>query len=91
LKPCDGISDLVVPTTAVRAWQAREPQTWAMVCEWLAEQGKSVVQVLERRFPSLGPMCFVPGGICGLGVSVGTRGAEGFTATPVLSQQMTLF
>jgi hypothetical protein len=40
---------LVVPTNAVRAWQAREPQTWAMVCEWLAEQGKSVVQVLERR------------------------------------------
>ena len=33
---------LVVPTNAVRAWQEREPQTWAMVCEWLVEQGKSV-------------------------------------------------
>jgi hypothetical protein len=36
---------LVVSTNAVRAWQEREPQTWAMVCDWLAEQGKSVVQV----------------------------------------------
>jgi hypothetical protein len=36
---------LVVPATAVRAWQEREPQTWAMVRDWLVEQGKSVVQV----------------------------------------------
>jgi len=36
---------LVVPASAVRAWQETEPQTWAMVCDWLAEQGKSVVQV----------------------------------------------
>jgi hypothetical protein len=36
---------LVVPANAVRAWQEREPQTWAMVSDWLAEQGKSVVQV----------------------------------------------
>ena len=36
---------LVVSTNAVRAWQAREPQTWAMVCDWLAAQGKRVVQV----------------------------------------------
>jgi hypothetical protein len=36
--------DLVVPAKAVLAWQKREPQTWAMVCDWLAEQGKSVVQ-----------------------------------------------
>jgi hypothetical protein len=36
---------LVVPASAVRAWQEREPQTWAMVCDWLAEQGNSVVQV----------------------------------------------
>jgi hypothetical protein len=36
---------LVVPTNAVRAWQEREPQTWAMVCDWLAAQGKRVVQV----------------------------------------------
>ena len=37
--------NLVVPVTTVRAWQEREPQTWAMVCIWLAAQGKSVVQV----------------------------------------------
>ena len=35
----------LVPAKAVRAWQKREPQTWAMVLDWLAEQGKSVVQV----------------------------------------------
>jgi hypothetical protein len=33
-----------VPAKAVLAWQKREPQTWALVCDWLAEQGKSVVQ-----------------------------------------------
>ena len=36
---------LVVPANVARVWQEREPQTWAMVCDWLAEQGKSVVQV----------------------------------------------
>jgi hypothetical protein len=41
----DQLPHLVVPANAVRAWEEREPQTWAMVCEWLAEQGKSVVQV----------------------------------------------
>jgi hypothetical protein len=41
----DDLPNLVVPANAVRAWQEREPQTWAMVCDWLAEQGKSVVQV----------------------------------------------
>jgi hypothetical protein len=41
----DELPNLVVPANAVRAWQEREPQTWAMVCDWLAEQGKSVVQV----------------------------------------------
>jgi len=41
----DQSPQLVVPTKAVRAWQEREPETWAMVCDWLAEQGKSVVQV----------------------------------------------
>jgi hypothetical protein len=41
----DQLPNLVVPANAVRAWQDREPQTWAMVCDWLAEQGKSVVQV----------------------------------------------
>ncbi len=41
----DELPHLVVPAKAVRAWQKREPRTWAMVCDWLAEQGKSVVQV----------------------------------------------
>ena len=41
----DQLPYLVVPANAVRAWQEREPQTWAMVHDWLAEQGKSVVQV----------------------------------------------
>ncbi len=36
---------VVVPANAVRAWQEREPQTWAMVRDWLAEQGKSVLLV----------------------------------------------
>jgi hypothetical protein len=33
---------LVVPASAVLAWQQREPEAWVMVCEWLAAQGKSV-------------------------------------------------
>jgi len=41
----DQLPHLVVPAKAARAWQEREPQTWAMVCDWLAEQGMSVVQV----------------------------------------------
>jgi hypothetical protein len=41
----DELPHLVVPAAAVRAWEKREPQTWAMVLDWLAEQGKSVVQV----------------------------------------------
>ena len=41
----DQLPHLVVPAKAVRAWQKREPQTWAMVCDWLAAQSKSVVEV----------------------------------------------
>jgi hypothetical protein len=41
----DQLPHLVVPAKAVRAWQKREPQTLAMVLDWLAEQGKSVVEV----------------------------------------------
>ena len=41
----DQLPHLAVPANAVRAWQEREPQTWALVCDWLAEQGKSVVLV----------------------------------------------
>jgi len=39
------LPNLVVPATAVRAWQERDPQAWAMVCDWLATQGKGVVQI----------------------------------------------
>jgi len=39
------LPNLVVPAQAVRAWQEREPQTWTMVCDWLAAQGKSFVLV----------------------------------------------
>jgi hypothetical protein len=45
----DESPQLVVPAKAVRAWLDREPQTWAMVCDWLAEQGKNVVQVISTR------------------------------------------
>jgi hypothetical protein len=38
----DPLPQLVVPADAVRAWQEREPPTWVMVRDWLAEQGKSV-------------------------------------------------
>jgi hypothetical protein len=41
----DQLPHLVVPANAVRTWEAREPQTWAMVCDWLADKGKNVVQV----------------------------------------------
>jgi hypothetical protein len=43
---------LIVPTNAVRAWQAREPGSWAMVRDWLAEQGKSVVLIEAPCCPS---------------------------------------
>ena len=39
------LPQLVVPANAVRAWQEREPQTWALLCDWLSEQGKSVLVV----------------------------------------------
>jgi len=41
----DKFPRLVVPAKAVRAWQEREPQTWAKVCDWLAAEGKGVVEV----------------------------------------------
>src|SRR5262245_40811414 len=36
---------LIVPASAVRAWQRREPRSWEMVCDWLAEQGKTIVLI----------------------------------------------
>ena len=47
------LPQLVVPANAVRAWQEREPQTWALVCDWLSEQGKSV-RVVESVSPCQG-------------------------------------
>jgi hypothetical protein len=41
----DELPHLVVPAKAVSAWQKRDPLAWAMVLDWLAKQGKSVVQV----------------------------------------------
>jgi hypothetical protein len=41
----DQLPQLIVPANAVGAWQEREPQTWAMVRDWLAEQGKSVLLI----------------------------------------------
>ena len=36
----DELPHLAVLVNALCAWQQREPQTWAMVCDWLAAQGK---------------------------------------------------
>ena len=52
----DQLPQLVVPANAVRAWQEREPQTWAMVCDWLATQGKSVRLVQAVTAPRLLPL-----------------------------------
>ena len=39
---------LVVPGGAVRAWEDREPRIWVKVQDWLAAQGKTIVE-LDRR------------------------------------------
>ncbi len=36
---------VVVPIQAVRSWERREPQHWAKVSGWLADQNVAVVQV----------------------------------------------
>ena len=36
---------VVVSSDAVRAWRRREPETWARVSDWLASQGKAVVEI----------------------------------------------
>ena len=36
---------VVVPAQAVVAWKEREPDAWAKVVEWLAANGKALVQV----------------------------------------------
>jgi hypothetical protein len=37
--------NVVVSAAAVTGWQERDPEAWAKVLEWLADQGKTVVQV----------------------------------------------
>ena len=41
----DRLPYVVVPIQAVRSWQRREPQHWAKVSGWLADQNVAVVQV----------------------------------------------
>jgi hypothetical protein len=36
---------LAIPAQAIRAWEQREPQTWAKVAAWLAAHGKRVVEI----------------------------------------------
>jgi hypothetical protein len=36
---------IFIPSTAVEAWERREPEHWARVTEWLAEQNVALVQV----------------------------------------------
>ncbi len=36
---------VVIPAEAIRAWQQREPETWAKVAAWLATHGKRVVEI----------------------------------------------
>lgn len=36
---------VVVSARAVRAWEAREPDTWVRVCVWLTACGKIIVEV----------------------------------------------
>ena len=41
----DRLPYVIVPIQAVRSWQRREPQHWARVSGWLADQNVAVVQV----------------------------------------------
>jgi len=36
---------MVVPADAVKAWERRAPAAWAKVREWLAAEGKGLVEV----------------------------------------------
>ena len=41
----DGLPFVVVPMQAVKSWERREPDHWAKVVAWLADQNVTVVQV----------------------------------------------
>lgn len=36
---------MVVPADAVKAWERRAPAAWAKVRQWLAAEGKGLVEV----------------------------------------------
>jgi hypothetical protein len=36
---------LVIPSQAMKAWEQREPQTWAKVADWLAAHDVAVLTV----------------------------------------------
>ena len=42
---CSELPYIVVRSQAVVAWEEREPLVWKKVSEWLAEQGRSFVQI----------------------------------------------
>jgi hypothetical protein len=41
----DGRPYMLVPADAVKAWERRAPHAWAKVREWLAAEGKGLVEV----------------------------------------------
>ena len=41
----DRLPYVVVPVQAVRSWERREPDHWAKVAGWLADQKGALVQV----------------------------------------------
>ena len=41
----DRLPYVVVPTQAVKSWERREPEHWARVAGWLADQKVSLVKV----------------------------------------------
>ena len=41
----DRLPYVVVPTQAVKSWEQREPEHWAKVAGWLADQKVSLVKV----------------------------------------------
>ncbi|HUM14766.1 MAG TPA: hypothetical protein VL086_03670 [Candidatus Nitrosotalea sp.] len=41
----DRLPWVVVPSAGLREWQGRDPQAWAKVSAWLAEQGVAIVRI----------------------------------------------
>ena len=36
---------LIVPARSVRAWEQREPDSWATVCDWLAAHRIKILEI----------------------------------------------